>query len=336
MLIFYGFVIKQMPINPNAKRWRFPDHKDWIQTRINSQNKRFLMRDLQAVLIRCGMLDRFKEGPFGHYLELFQPLVIHGMLIYNLLKKEIILPNQQEDDEMWFGLGRKKARFGREEFCVCSGLNMGPLPEDFKGKKQVVAGSMMSRYFKEKRPSGELLFGTFKKLTDADGEDALKMAYILMVTQFFGTEDSRKAIPAWLFTLVEDENAFNTFSWGSYIHNFTMFWLKGLLQNHIKTLRRKDKKKNDNGHKQQENKEENEDKKKKKKKKNKAVEREKKKIQVEDEEVVEKEDTDLPNAECHTINLFGFPLPFQVIVSHLIVLSTLHAIFRYRITLFEF
>ena len=76
------------------------------------------------------------------------------------------------------------------------------------------------------------------------------------------------------------------------------------------------------------------------------MEKEKKKIQVEDEEVVEKEDIDLPKvhedaqkdntSKCRTINIFGFPLPLQVIVSHFIVLSTLHTIFRYEITLFDF
>ena len=333
-----------MPINPNAKLWRFPDHNDWIHTRINSQNKRYFIRDLQAVLLRCGVVDKFKEGPFGRYLDLVQPLVIHGMLIYNLLKKEIILPNKQKDNEIWFGLGRQQARFGREEFCLCSGLNMGPLPKDFKKKKQVVDGSILCRYFKGKRPSGELLFGTFKQLTDADGDDALKMAYILMVSQFFGTEEARKAVPGWLLTLVEDEKAFNTFSWGTYFHNYTMCWLKGLLHNHITTLRGTEKKKEDNGQKEEENNKENEDKK--KKKKNKAVEKEKKKIQVQDEEVVEKEDIDLPKvhedaqkdntSKCRTINIFGFPLPLQVIVSHFIVLLTLHTIFRYEITLFDF
>ena len=115
----------------------------------------------------------------------------------------------------------------------------------------------MCRYFKGKRPSGELLFGTFKQLTDADGDDALKMAYILMVSQFFGTEEARKAVPGWLLTLVEDEKAFNTFSWGTYFHNYTMGWLKGLLHNHITTLRGTEKNKEDNGQKEEENNKEN-------------------------------------------------------------------------------
>ncbi|KAK0581225.1 hypothetical protein LWI29_011554 [Acer saccharum] len=83
-------------------------------------------------------LDRFKEGPFGQYLEMIQPIRVHGMLIYNLLKRQLICPEEEKDDEMWFGLGEKKARFGREEFCLCSGLNMGTLPKGSKKKKKSV------------------------------------------------------------------------------------------------------------------------------------------------------------------------------------------------------
>ena len=66
------------------------------------------------MLTRYGMVDRFKQGPFGQYLEMVQPIKVHGMLIYNMLKRQLILPNSKED-EICFGLGQKEARFWREE-----------------------------------------------------------------------------------------------------------------------------------------------------------------------------------------------------------------------------
>ncbi|KAK0590776.1 hypothetical protein LWI29_031525 [Acer saccharum] len=101
--------------------------------------------------------DRFKEGPFGQYLEMIQPIRVHGMLIYNLLKRQLICLEEEKDDEMWFGLGEKKARFGREEFCLCSGLNMGTLPEGFQEKEEVSEESILTRYFVDENPSIELL-----------------------------------------------------------------------------------------------------------------------------------------------------------------------------------
>ncbi|KAK1568392.1 hypothetical protein Q3G72_023925 [Acer saccharum] len=46
--IFEAYV---MLVNPNEKLWRFPDHRDCIHTRINSQNKCHLIIDLKDVLI---------------------------------------------------------------------------------------------------------------------------------------------------------------------------------------------------------------------------------------------------------------------------------------------
>ena len=131
------------------KRWVYPDHKSWVHSRINSHNKIFFLRDLKLVLTRCGVEDRFKQGPFGHYLDMKQPIKVHGMLIYNLLKRQIIPTKSQKEDEIWFGLGQKEAQFGREEFCLCSGLNMGTLPEGFREKEEVSEESIFTRYFSQ-------------------------------------------------------------------------------------------------------------------------------------------------------------------------------------------
>ncbi|KAK0598360.1 hypothetical protein LWI29_033975 [Acer saccharum] len=226
-----------MPPNPNAKLWRFPDHKEWVvNVRVNSQSKKNLITNIKKVLTSCGMVQRFKEGPFGSYLDLPQPSKIHGILIHNLLKREVIIPEQRED-EIWLGLGRSQVRFGKEEFCLCSGLKMGPLPQGFNKKKAPEEGSLLNRHFKEKRLTADLLYATMKRLTSDEGEDVLKMASIFMISQFFGTDDGWKAIPGWMFALVDDEEAFKKFPWGSYIYSITLFWLKRFTQKHVHTLR---------------------------------------------------------------------------------------------------
>ena len=73
---------------------------------------------------------------------------------------------------------------------------------------------MLKKYFKEKRPTADLLYATMKRLTSKEGEDVLKMASIFMVSQFFGIDDGLKAIPGWMFALVEDEEAFKSFRGG--------------------------------------------------------------------------------------------------------------------------
>ncbi|KAK3200457.1 hypothetical protein Dsin_023872 [Dipteronia sinensis] len=229
-----------MPKDPNNKYWRFPDHNTWIRARINSNSKCQIIQVVKDVLSKCGMLERFRNGPFGHYLDLPQPVVVHGMLIYNLLKKEIILPKVRED-EMWFGLGHKKVCFGKEQFCVCSGLKMGPIPEGFMKMKPDVEGYWYTKYFKH-RPTPEVLESFFSQGTEAKGEDLLKMAYILMVCQFFGKDDHMSAVPGWLIALADNEQAFTNFPWGTYIFSMTLFWLHCSTEKRLNRLRGGNKK----------------------------------------------------------------------------------------------
>ncbi|KAK0590013.1 hypothetical protein LWI29_021553 [Acer saccharum] len=200
---------------------------------------------------------------------MIQPIRVHGMLIYNLLKRQLICPEEEKDDEMWFGLGEKKARFGREEFCLCSGLNMGTLPEGFQEKEEVSEESILTRYFVDENPSIELLEATFNRLTEpSEGDDALKMGYLLMVSQFFGMDEARTAIPSWVLSLVEDIDAFESFPWGSYIFDVTLCCLKNAVEKHIEKLRGNGEKKEENegpkNKKRKKNEEENKEEKKKK------------------------------------------------------------------------
>ena len=121
---------------------------------------------------------------------------------------------------------------------MCSGLSMGTLPEGFREKEEVSEESILRRYFSDENPTIELLEATFNRLREPSaGDDALKMAYILMVSQFFGMDEARIGIPSWVFSLVEDINAFESFPWGSYIFDVTLFWLKNAAGKHLGRLR---------------------------------------------------------------------------------------------------
>lgn len=272
-----------MPKNSNAKLWRFPDHENWVPVRVNSGSKQSFITDLKSVVDKFGLEETFKEGPFGIYLELKEPLTVYGQLIHNVLKREIIHPKGQREDEMWFGLGNSKARFGQEEFCLCTGLNMGQLPKGFANNNEVREDSMLRRIFKGKRPTAEVLYATLRKMTPEQSEDAYKMLNIYMVSQFFGTDDGRTtAIPGWLFTLVEKEEEFKNFPWGSYIFSFTFYFMKDVLQKRLDKLRGEKEKKDKKG-----------------KKGNKG------KLKSVEEKIDKK-------SKYYTYNLSGFPLALQV------------------------
>ncbi|KAK0596030.1 hypothetical protein LWI29_012107 [Acer saccharum] len=191
------------------------------------------------------------------------------MQIYNLLKREILLP-KSKPDEIWFGFGKHRARFGRKEFCLYTGLDMGTLLESFREKTELIA---------------------------VDGDDALKMAYVLMVAQFFETNEGWTSIPVWVWALIEDEKEFTSFSWGLYIFDVTLYWLKNAVEKHLKRLRGEDDKKEE---------------KKKKKKKKKVVEDGEEYAKEADKSNLKPQKDVQPNdVKYFTFHIFGFPLAFQ-------------------------
>ncbi|KAK3224718.1 hypothetical protein Dsin_004580 [Dipteronia sinensis] len=259
--------------------------------------------------------NRFKQGPFGKYLEIPHPIKVHGMLIYNILKRQIILPNLENEDEIWFGLGQKEARFGREEFCLCNGLNMGILIEGFREKEAVRKESILTRHFADESPTIELLEAIFNRLTEpVSGDAALKMRYLLMVSQFFEIDEAHIAILCWLFSLIEDIDAFERFPWGSYIFDVTLFWLKNAADKHLGRLR-------GDGQKKEENEEKNKNKKRKKKEEKEEEKKKKKKLKKKTDGEDGEEETDNDNQQNNDVVKYftfyscGFLLAFQVIVA---------------------
>ncbi|KAK2657371.1 hypothetical protein Ddye_010423 [Dipteronia dyeriana] len=110
----------EMPKDPNDKHWRFPDHNTWVRSRINSNSKGQIIQVVKDVLSKCGMLERFRNGPFGHYLDLPQRVIIHP---------------KGKEDEMWFGLGQKKW------------VENGVMPEGFLKMKLDVETYFYTKYF---------------------------------------------------------------------------------------------------------------------------------------------------------------------------------------------
>ncbi|KAK3219566.1 hypothetical protein Dsin_013536 [Dipteronia sinensis] len=72
-------------------------------------------------------------------------------------------------------LKHKKARFGREELCLCSGLNMGTLLEGFREKEEVREESILTRHFTDESPTIELLeVWAVERITRLEGKISIR------------------------------------------------------------------------------------------------------------------------------------------------------------------
>ena len=214
----------------------YPDHEGWKNARINSRSRHHcnILVDIEKVLGRLQVIEAFKEGPFGHYLGLRLPVTIHAKVLHSILKRQIKYTSRSgnsssRDDEMWFGLGMQQHRFGQVEFCLCSGLKMGKLPEGLiNANYSPTENSLYGRHFLS-QPTYISLFETFKRVTDDQGEDGLKMANLLVIGYILSTLDERDRVPLWMFALVDDDVAFKGFPWGSYVYSLTLHWIKNAI-----------------------------------------------------------------------------------------------------------
>ncbi|KAK0594009.1 hypothetical protein LWI29_013218 [Acer saccharum] len=236
-----------MALDPNTRTFLYPDNEGWINARIHSKSRQHcnILVDIDKVLGRLHVLEVFKQGPFGHYLGLHLPVTIHGKVLHSILKRQIEYTSRSDnaspprDDEMWFGLGRQQHRFGQVEFCLCSGLKMGKFPEGLiRAKYTPTENSLYVRHF-QNQPTYDSLFQTFKRLTVDQGEDGLKMANLLVIGYILCTLDTHDCVLLWMFTLVDDDVAFEGFPWGSYVYSYTLNRLKNVIHKNVDKLRPK-------------------------------------------------------------------------------------------------
>ncbi|KAL3618987.1 hypothetical protein CASFOL_037215 [Castilleja foliolosa] len=167
--------------------------------------------------------QKFKDSCFGRYLEYCKDkntncpnAVLHAMLGQQVKRVDV-----SEPDALWFRVKNTFLRFSKYEYALVTGLRFGPTDFDPKVKYEYQAGGVFKR-----RNGDETKMVTYKDLLPLflsghfhdSVDDELKIAKLLFVCGFLLGLDlwGSKAIPKWLWVLVEDEDKWESFPWGSY------------------------------------------------------------------------------------------------------------------------
>ncbi|XWS46533.1 hypothetical protein CRYUN_Cryun14cG0075700 [Craigia yunnanensis] len=112
--------------------------------------------------------------------------------------------------ELWFGIGRSKARFSKRKFCLITSLKCGCLSNVSNEEYEAVDGEIHDIYFNK---NSDLLVSSihdaFKIVEFKDKKYALKMIFVLFVEQILMGQDYRHKVSLWLLRLVEDIKEFN-------------------------------------------------------------------------------------------------------------------------------
>ena len=191
------------------------------------QYSRFkILNEITPALERHGVLQDFTATCFGRFLNFDANTVFSSRLVHSLLAREIVVDGAG-DDEVYFGVGGRRLRFSKYEFCLLTGLKFGGRTHFPAYSNHIVEGGVLQRYW----PSGKIdVVNLQTRLCEQDAnftyrEDPLKMALVLFVERFLFGADYRKTVSPWLFSLVEHMEQFNSFPWGKFVFQMTLHYL---------------------------------------------------------------------------------------------------------------
>ncbi|KAL3625846.1 hypothetical protein CASFOL_030375 [Castilleja foliolosa] len=156
--------------------WRWGEPCSW-KGRVNCLRKFKLLGTIKEQLSKVNALERFENSIFGHFLRFDKDAYHNGKVFLALFGREVDVSGAAEL-ERWYRFGGRNNRFGKVEYCQITGLRFGA--SDFNPDSS------------DHMPSEN---GVYRRHFDADG---------------------RTTIALWLWTLVENEELFADFPWGSY------------------------------------------------------------------------------------------------------------------------
>ncbi|KAE8712815.1 hypothetical protein F3Y22_tig00110223pilonHSYRG00073 [Hibiscus syriacus] len=166
----------------------------------------------------------FEDTCFGPWLKVQHPgedaMLTH--LFLQTMTSDLPDTIQRRDEEIWFDFPPAYTCFGREEFCLITGLRFG---HDDVGRytRHITRPSWLSRVFPElERPNLHVedltrLLNKKDGFTRMDDVDVVRVCLLILLHAGFLGREARQPIPNDLIKLVEDLNAWNLFPWGSYL-----------------------------------------------------------------------------------------------------------------------
>ncbi|KAK0581698.1 hypothetical protein LWI29_016927 [Acer saccharum] len=163
---------------------------------------------------RVGMLRRWEQGVFKQFLTMGKEF-FSGKLCHILLCRELNYPGARLD-EMWFRVGQRVVKFGKEEFLFVTGLRFEPMLESVKSLSKVAQGSVHHRYFGGSLTPLKDILGRLSREGFDEAEDVIKLGYVYFLCHIMLGREYRWKVPDWIWGLVEDITAFEAFPWGAF------------------------------------------------------------------------------------------------------------------------
>ncbi|KAH6776223.1 hypothetical protein C2S52_013784 [Perilla frutescens var. hirtella] len=193
---------------------------------INLYYKRNKLEKIREVLTAVGgrpLLLQFMQGCFGHLL-MWRGGPSCSKALHELLAHEIRVPGVSIY-EIWFHISGKNIRFSPSEYALVTGFLFGASDFDPTANHDPSDIGVYQRVCRGQPISLQTLYTRFSNHEIEDHNDNVKVAQIIALYFFALAYDERRIVDNFIWVLVDDEDAWNKFPWGSYTYQALMHYI---------------------------------------------------------------------------------------------------------------
>ncbi|KAK0574128.1 hypothetical protein LWI29_018571 [Acer saccharum] len=199
------------------------DYEQFLKVKRNKWNEEALINvgyrlkniaTIEKIIRKEGKHKEFMSSCFKQFTNFPQKSLFSATVVHGVLLREIRIEGATEN-ELFISFGGKKARFGRREFCLVTGLRFGKLSEIINTPYVANANGIHKRYWPGQEGEDlklSTVYQRFLKRKFKDPDDSLKMGLFLIANNVLFGQPLDKKVTNWLFNLVDDLDAFNSFA----------------------------------------------------------------------------------------------------------------------------
>ncbi|KAL6534004.1 hypothetical protein OROHE_013837 [Orobanche hederae] len=220
-------------------RRRIPICWTFKRKNLAPENRKVMVTGYEPTIgdIRCCLesfgkqaIREMTKSVLGHYMKLPDTVTRSGKVLHYMISRQVTPRPELDKTALWFKVKGKVLRFSRVEFVLISGLKFGPAKiNPYMMNDKIPVDSAYARLL-DSTPI--LLVNLCTKFIDKKfkvnkvevkgGEvDYLKLAKVLIASVYVvGLDPNKTKIPNWMWVLVEDNEAWEQFPWGSMSYQF--------------------------------------------------------------------------------------------------------------------
>ncbi|KAL6558385.1 hypothetical protein OROMI_018735 [Orobanche minor] len=213
----------------------------WTFKRKNlaQENRKVMVTGYESTVgdIRCCLesfgkqaIREMAKSAFGHYMKLPDIVTRSGKVLHYMISRQVTARPGLDKTSLWFKVKGKVLRFSRVEFVLISGLKFGPAKTNpYMMNDKIPVDSVYARLLDSipilpvnlRTKFIDKKFKVNKVEVKGSEADYLKLEKVLMASMYVvGLDPNKTKIPNWMWALVEDDEAWEQFPWGSLSYQF--------------------------------------------------------------------------------------------------------------------